>query len=685
MRKTTVAQAVAVLSMVCCASWAQAQNTPPEVTLKAVEVKGQALLQSDSTSASRTTLEAEEIRDLAVSQPEQLLARVPGMRVKTFGLGGVVNGISLRGFGSGAHGGDLGFVLDGISLNEAISHSDGYADLNVVIPLELQRLDVIKGPSSVLVGNYNRAGSIFLQTRKGGEYKLADVSVGSFGTVDTQVAGGFKLGAGNLNLAAQLSTTNDFRPQSGFDRATIAGRYSLAIDKGDISVSARSHRGRWDSASYLTRSQFDAGDPYGKDPRAQNDGGDKTFGTLRVDVTRELTSDIKALAYVYGTQQTYTRFFSRPINATMWRQRDETYDRSTTGLGFSLNGLSKIGGMPLKWITGIESTRESTEFDFYDGTTNRARTTPAVFQQNRDYKFNSQGAFAEGELSVSPLFRPTVGVRYDKYTGSCRILGSETVAASDPPCNVPLKNVSHTSPKIGVRSTVAKGVDLRASYNEGFQLANVRGLYSATNNTDPNVFKQKEIGLSLGPFASVKFDLAVFELNSDKEIRELPAGSGIFINSGQTRRAGTEMSLIWAAAKDWDLSLNYGTARTKIEANPNAALVSKQLSGIPRSTGQLAVNYAPAQGFGGNVTFNQSGAFFFDSNGSNAKTQTAYSTLDAGVTWRGKWGGTGVKARLAITNLTDKVYATNAFQIGGVDLVAPGAPRSVQVGMQFDF
>jgi outer membrane receptor protein involved in Fe transport len=188
-KKTRVAQAVATLVFASISAQIYAQEVPPVSTLGAIEVKGQALLQSDSSSATQTTFEAEEIRDAAIAQPEQLFSRVPGMRVNNYNLGGVVNVISLRGFGGGAHGGDLGFVLDGITLNEAISHSDGYADLNVVIPLELQRMDVVKGPSSVLVGNYNRAGSVFLQTRKGGEYQLADFSVGSFRTVDAQVAG----------------------------------------------------------------------------------------------------------------------------------------------------------------------------------------------------------------------------------------------------------------------------------------------------------------------------------------------------------------------------------------------------------------------------------------------------------------------------------------------------------------
>ena len=47
------------------------------------------------------------------------------MPVRDFGLGGVANSIITRGFGNGGQGGDLGAVMGGIPLNEAMSHGDG--------------------------------------------------------------------------------------------------------------------------------------------------------------------------------------------------------------------------------------------------------------------------------------------------------------------------------------------------------------------------------------------------------------------------------------------------------------------------------------------------------------------------------------------------------------------------------
>jgi hypothetical protein len=41
-------------------------------------------------------------------------------------------------------------VIDGIPLNEANSHADGYVDSTVLIPLEIGGLTIYRGPVSAL-------------------------------------------------------------------------------------------------------------------------------------------------------------------------------------------------------------------------------------------------------------------------------------------------------------------------------------------------------------------------------------------------------------------------------------------------------------------------------------------------------------------------------------------------------
>lgn len=105
------------------------------IPLDQVVVKGQAL-RGANAPFSVDALDAARIRELRVSHPGELFRQVPGMAVRNLGLAGVADSIVMRGFGGGGHGGDLGVVIDGIPLNEAMSHADGYVDLAVVVPLD---------------------------------------------------------------------------------------------------------------------------------------------------------------------------------------------------------------------------------------------------------------------------------------------------------------------------------------------------------------------------------------------------------------------------------------------------------------------------------------------------------------------------------------------------------------------
>src|SRR5256885_17253968 len=79
-------------------------------------------------------------------------------------------------------------------------------------------------------------------------------------------------------------------------------------------------------------------------------------------------------------------------------------------------------------------------------------------------------------------------------SGGCRPNGPET--GSDP-CG-PLARTSHASPKLGLRSQVAPGVLLRASWSEGFALASDFAKYAlGAARLDPNIFRQTEVGAQI--------------------------------------------------------------------------------------------------------------------------------------------------------------------------------------------
>ncbi len=643
--------------------------------LAPVTVKGQAL-ESGRAAYSVPTLGREEIQAAAASEVEELWRQVPGMHVNDYQLSGVANSVVLRGFAGGGHGGDIAATLDGISLNEAMSHADGYFDLNVVVPLELEEVAVHQGPVSVLQGNFNRAGLIELRTRRSGEYRDFALQAGSHRSLDAQAALGLRLDdRSQLFLAAQHARGDGARPDSKHERSTLSARWQHQLGAGlRVALSGRIHAAQGDSPGYLSFTQWQA-DPQGKDPRVQGDGSEKHFKTLRLDIDYALDNDTRLLAYAYGTQQDFVRWFTRPRGGS-WVQREERYDRSVAGTGVNLSGDARWAGGPAQWTLGIEGLRESTDYGYWDDLQDRQRSAPAI--SDRQATLNNAAAFAQLAWQPHALFQPSLGLRHDRFTGDCQRLGAET--GSDP-CTR-MERVAHTSPKLGVSSQVHERVTLRASWTEGFALPSNFAKYAlGAAQLDPNIFRQTELGLQWQASRQLWLDLALYRMASSQEIRNV--APGVYENFGQTLRRGAELQALWTPLSALELRWNYGRAQSRVTQNASAALVGRQVAGVPRYTSTLQARWQMNADWAVQGALRHVGRMAIDA--ANTRSAPAYHVADLGLQYRlpAASGLQSATLSLMVRNLADKAYASNMSVIGGEVLVAPGAPRTLLLGLNF--
>lgn len=660
---------------------AAAATTPdPEVgdtlaTLDAVVVKGQVLLIRDN-AFSTTQINNDDIVDDRVSDVDSLLRNVPGVTVRSIGYGAVASSTVIRGFGGGGHGGDLGVVVDGIPLNEANSHADGYVDVQVLVPLEIENLTVYRGPVSALYGNFNRGGLIAFETRKTGDYAELDASVGDYGTVDLQTAVGMPIGERQqFNFAGQLFHTDSFRTQSQTERKTAAARYNIGLtDRLDLALSGRLHKADADGAARVTRAQFNL-NPYGIDPRTQNDAAFKDFQSFRADLNYTVTADLRLLTFAYNTQQQFTRYFTRPVSATRFLQREETYERDVYGAGASLNGRSALWGKPVTYVVGLEGFNESTDFQFFDGLNNRKRINPAL--SDRESEIRSTSAFGEANVSLHRLLDVSLGARYDRFSGQCRLLGPE--AGSDP-CQT-LEAIDNLSPKFGAKSQLTPWLQLRGSYSEGFAIPGGFTKYApGAQSLEPNEIKQTEFGVLLNPLDNVEFDVVGYRIKSSEEIRTV--SPGVFENFGATLRTGVEASARWQVTPTLELSGVYGSADSEIVQNANLALIGKSVTGVPDQTATFNAVWRPVDSMKLDATYRYVGEIWMDS--SNTRAAASYSVLDLGASYAFNTR-TPTRLYINVENVTDKVYATAASLSFGTELLTPGTPRLVRIGVQVGF
>ena len=642
--------------------------------LDEITVKGQALHRNDLPTTVNV-IDSEAFEDRIGVRIEEILNEVPGVYVRTMGKGGVVSSMTMRGFTSGTHGGDVGVFVDGIPLNEGESHSDGYADMNVLIPLEIDRLEVFKGPSSALYGNFGRGGVVSYTTKHTGEYNKIQMEYGSYDTVDMQGAFGHKLNDSlQNNTAFQVFRTDDYRDHSDWSRLNGSTRFTYDVsDKLDIGLSLRAHQSTWDASNNISQEMFDNDDLRAGFPDyCQDDGGDKSFFSERVNLGCSISSQLRLLYWAYGIQQDFTRF---QTSSSSGSQKEYFYDRSVMGTGLSLNMDYTLWERSLTAVVGAEVYDEKTDTDVWD-TTDRQRDSHS---QSREFDIATYSLFAQGEYELSRYFRPMLGARFDTFGGS--------LDNNDPgqdPLSTDINDFEKFSPKAGFRSMLLDGLDLRASYCEGFALPRSEVKFDPDVNVDPMAIRQYEVGLNYQISGVLWADVTGFILDTDDEIQENPANSDNYENIGSTRRMGLETGIKVYPLEGLEIFGSLTLMDSEIRENPDSSLEGKKISRVPEYTASLGAKYTAPGEWGGRINWRKVGQYYVDS--SNENTYDGYDRVDAGIFYTIK-GDAGRKYQLSLSvdNLFDEVYSDSVSYSNGSFWYAPAWPRAYWISLTMDF
>lgn len=152
---------------------------------------------------------------------------VTGRSVMGYGVStGAAGGINLRGVAGGA--GQMLVLIDGHpQYNGVYGHpiSDSYQTLMA------ERVEVLRGPASVLYGSNAMGGVINIVTRSmhaDGVRTHATIGAGSYGTVQAEASNQLRSGKFSSTVSAQYSRTDNHRPGMGFEQ--YGGYVKLGYD-----------------------------------------------------------------------------------------------------------------------------------------------------------------------------------------------------------------------------------------------------------------------------------------------------------------------------------------------------------------------------------------------------------------------------------------------------------------------
>lgn len=653
------------------------------VELGKITVKGEAMREADR-SFTVNMISRDDIADAGRhwENPFMIMETIPGVNVRALQSGSVADFVMVRGMAGGGHVGDLGFSLDGISLNESEGHSDGYADTQVMIPLEMDTMKLYKGPVSPLYGNFARGGVMAVTTRKGGEYTDVHLAAGSYDTYDAQAAFGGQVGPVQVNGALQGYDTQGWRDHNRFTKmnAALRGSYNITEDT-EIALSLRGHGAWFEEPRNIPKELFD--DSSRRHTMApnlvdQNDGGQKWYNSQRLDLNHNFNPNLRLLTWYYQTDMHLTRFQSG--NPSMdpddpAGQTERVHDREVMAIGASLNGMHAIGGIPANWVFGVEYYDEETHEDRW-ATDARVRINR---QRDRDFETTTTSVYGQIDLDVNPLFRPTLGFRYDDLDQSGVNL--------DPNLTFNDYDTSHSvfTPKLGVRSAVHDNWELRASYSEGFATAGIDARDAAAD-LDLIKLTQYEIGVNATPTPEWYIDVAAFILDVTDDIQFDPVSLEPF-NAGETQRIGLEADIRYfpAALEHVVFSAALGFFDTEIKRDiANPQLEGNELNNVPDYTANLAASYSPPSGWGGSLRWRSTGSYYTST--ANTAKYDGFNVIDASVfyTMPGR-DGRYARIYMDINNLNDEVYARSVGGddgAGGPSNFNPRPPTNVMLGFQ---
>lgn len=208
MKKFNLKPIAAVALLTCAVAQAQQAASLPDVIVTGTTEKD--YLAYTASSATRTSTSLKEtpitvevvdaplIKDKSITTPRELAESVAGVQ-------------QVVGYGNTA---SQWFVIRGFQ-NDSVNYRDGYRSSDKYTPRDfanVERVEFVKGPSSVLYGQAQPGGAVntITKTPLAYDYGYADLKLGSFSAARSTVDVNKALGPVSIRLNAAAESANSF-------------------------------------------------------------------------------------------------------------------------------------------------------------------------------------------------------------------------------------------------------------------------------------------------------------------------------------------------------------------------------------------------------------------------------------------------------------------------------------------
>jgi iron complex outermembrane receptor protein len=692
-----------VLTCLLLASLSAAAQTPADAPTVIVITGSVSARAAEEAPYAIGVVDAQALRSAGpMINLSEAMARVPGLVVANRNNYAQDLQISSRGFGARAGFGVRGLRLytDGIPA----SMPDGQGQVSHFDLAGAERVEVLRGPFSVLYGN-SSGGVISLVSAPVRENAVeAGLDVGSFGLRQLRGSVAALLGSGwDLRASASALEFEGFRPHSAARRTFGNVRLGFRGERDRVVVIANAIDQPADDPLGLSRAQFDA-DPYQTAPQATQFDTRKTARQSQVGASWQHRFDAGALREsrlaVYAGERSVAQWLAIPPGTQAPPRHGGgviDFDRRYSGLE---GRLIWRFGETVEAVTGlaIETQRDDRRgYENFTGT-GPTQVLGVTGQLRRDEanSATSRDVFAQVEWTVAPTLVASGGVR----SGQVRLSADDRFLSNGDDSGQ--LRFSYTNPVLGLRWTPARGLNLHASVARGFESPTLGelayrpdGVGGFNTALRPQTSQQAEVGAKWRS-AAVDIDATLFHVEVDDEIGVATnaGGRSSFQNVGRTQRSGAELGATWRVAPAWRaqvaLTLLDATYRDGFLACAgipcNAPTVpvpaGNRIAGTQRGSGYAEVAWQPNANR--EVALEARGGTAVVVNDTNTDAAARY--VIGNLRWIERVHfGNGMKAELLlrVDNLTDKVYAGSVIvNDANGRFFEAGSPRSYFVGLR---
>jgi iron complex outermembrane receptor protein len=599
-----------------------------------------------------TVITQDEIRRAGVNDVNAAIRKIGGV----FGRQSLDSSpdfaLDLRGFGTNGPQ-NMVIMVDGVRLNE----NELVSSVLSTIPIDtVERIEIVRGGSSVLYGEGATGGVIQIVTRKngnrakGGTHGSVFAEAGQFRERDVRAQLSHAAGNISADLAVARQDNDNYRDNSDFRQNSVTAGLQLGYTGGRAGL--RVERARQDSRlpGSLTLAQFQANPRQSLTP---NDFG--SLDTDRVNAFAEYRLGAVELAAELSHRERSARstyFFGGSPSRIGYEGRQNQFSPRARWLG-------ELGaGMLNELVAGIDviDWKRKTTSDF----------------SLADASQRSKALYLRDELRFDPAHsgRLALGVRrelFDKDVADA-MLGDVADQGSQ----------GQNAWEAQGSYSVLPQLELSARAGQSYRVANVD---ENSFRTSPGLLKVQtshdlELGASWGG-STAKLGARVFRHRLDNEIFYDPTA---FANTNldPTRRQGVEIDAEAALAPGWRASAHLQHVNAAFTEGPNAG---REMVLVPKNVVTARLAWLPANGhtadLGAQWVDRQRYGSDFDN--SCAARMPSYVTFDARYAVKlGPW-----EVAASGLNLADRRYFSNAF--GCQSGIYPSDRRQLKLSMRYDF